>query len=49
MAVAGREFPYGDWQGEGQPDDGDQPTGEPGVVAVRLRRVIIVAAPPPRM
>jgi sporulation protein YlmC with PRC-barrel domain len=46
---------YGDWQGEdrsmgtGLSDDGDQALGEPGVVGVRLRRVIIVAAPPPRV
>lgn len=46
---------YGDWQGEdrsmgtGLSDDSDQPAGEPGVVGVRLRRVIIVAAPPPRI
>jgi sporulation protein YlmC with PRC-barrel domain len=46
---------YGDWQGEdrsmgsGLSDDQDQPAGEPGVVGVRLRRVIIVAAPPPRV
>jgi len=46
---------YGDWQGEdrsigtGLSDDSDQAEGEPGVVGVRLRRVIIVAAPPPRI
>jgi sporulation protein YlmC with PRC-barrel domain len=46
---------YGDWQGQdrtigtGLADDADQPAGEPGVVGVRLRRVIIVAARPPRM
>jgi hypothetical protein len=45
---------YGDWRGEdrtmgsGLPDDADQPAGEPDVVGVRLRRVIIVTAPPPR-
>jgi uncharacterized membrane protein len=27
--------------------DAEQPSGEPGVVSVRLRRVVIVAAPPP--
>jgi hypothetical protein len=46
---------YGDWRGEdrsigtGLSDDSDQAEGEPGVVGVRLRRVIIVAAPPPRI
>jgi sporulation protein YlmC with PRC-barrel domain len=46
---------YADWQGQdrtmgtGLSDDQDQPAGEPGVVGVRLRRVIIVAAPPPRV
>jgi len=46
---------YGEWQGEdrsmgtGLSDDSDQAAGEPGVVGVRLRRVIIVAAPPPRI
>jgi sporulation protein YlmC with PRC-barrel domain len=46
---------YGDWQGEdrsmgtGLSDDADQAAGEPGVVGVRLRRVIVVAAPPRRI
>jgi hypothetical protein len=46
---------YVDWQGQdrtmgtGMSDDQDQPAGEPGVVGVRLRRVIVVAAPPPRL
>jgi hypothetical protein len=45
---------YGDWQGQdrtmgtGLADDADQPSGEPALVGVRLRRVIIVAAAPPR-
>jgi sporulation protein YlmC with PRC-barrel domain len=45
---------YGDWKGQdrtmgtGLADDAEQPAGEPGVVGVRLRRVIIVAAAPPR-
>jgi sporulation protein YlmC with PRC-barrel domain len=46
---------YGDWQGDdrtmgtGLADDADQPAGDPAVVGVRLRRVIIVAAPPPEV
>jgi sporulation protein YlmC with PRC-barrel domain len=45
---------YGDWQGEdrtigsGLSDDEDQAASPPGVVGVRLRRVIVVTAPPPR-
>ena len=39
------------WQGKTMQvkrADSDQPAGEPGMVGVRVRRVIIVAAPPPR-
>ena len=45
---------YGAWQGQDRtkdadlPGDAEQPSGEPGVAGVRLRRVIVVAAPPPR-
>jgi sporulation protein YlmC with PRC-barrel domain len=46
---------YADWEGQdrtvgiGLPDDADQAVSdEPQIVGVRLRRVIIVAAPPPR-